>query len=520
MKARDLRPRDRWLSLGLAGLAGLTMWAAFPPVGSGLAAVVSVTLFTLAAYRTRAGWGALLGLVAGLPGYVLMLEWLRVVGTDAWLLLAVFCTAWLVGLGWATSLVTRLPGWPLLVASCWVLQEALRNRYPFGGFGWFRLAFAQADTPFGLTIPWVSMAGVSFLVGLAGALLAGVVVATVARRWTTAAVSAAAAVVLGCVGLVLPVTIDSAAKTARIAVVQGGTPAFGLDAMAIRRAVLDNHAEQTQRFARGMAASAGNQPAFVVWPENSTDIDPLADATAAKEISDAAAVIGVPILVGAVVDVPGQPTNMWNMAIVWDPVTGPGERYAKRHLVPFGEFVPLRSLIGSLAGRLDQVSRDFIPGQAPGLLVISGIRVGDLICYEVIADWVVQDVINAGAQVITVQTNNATYGGTVQPDQQLQIERLRAREFDRMTLVASTTGISAVIDEQGSVISSLGQGAAGVLDEQVELRTHRTPAAKYGGVIEWGVSGIAVVGILAALVPWSRLRPKSGVPPSRRRVGA
>lgn len=520
MTPRTLNRRDRWLTLAAALLAGLALWAAFPPVGFGFAAPISVALLTLAAYRTRAGWGALLGLVAGLPGYVLMLEWLRVVGTDAWLLLAAFCTLWLIGLGWATALVTRLPGWPILVACVWVLQEALRNRYPFGGFGWFRLAFAQADTPFGLTVPIVSMAGVSFLVALTGALLAGLVIAAISHRWRTTIANGVAVMVLGSIGILVPALPEPGdpVRTARIAVVQGGTPAFGLDAMAIRRAVLDNHAEQTHSFARGLASGAGLRPDFVLWPENSTDIDPLIDPTAAAEIADAAADIGVPILVGAVVEVPGQPTNMWNMAIVWDPRTGPGDRYAKRHLVPFGEFVPLRSLIGSLAGRLDQVARDFIPGLVPGLLVIDGIRVGDLICYEVIADWVVQDVINAGAQVITVQTNNATYGGTVQPAQQLQIERLRAREFDRVTVVAATTGVSAVIDEHGSVISSLAEGTAGVLDESVGLRNHLTPAAKMGGVVEWGLSTLAVLGIIAALIPWSRRR--RGTSASRHRVGA
>ena len=231
----------------------------------------------------------------------------------------------------------------------------------------------------------------------------------------------------------------------------------------------------------------------------------MSDADAAREISQAAQAINAPILVGAVVDVPEQPMSMWNMAIIWNPVSGPGDRYAKRHLVPFGEFIPLRSLIGSLAGRLDQVARDFIPGQTPGLLVIGNVRVGDIICYEVIADDVVRDVIVAGAQVITVQTNNATYGGTVQPDQQLLIERLRSMEFARSSVVAATTGISAAIDQHGRVVASLGQGSAGVLDQDVALAAGLTPAARFGGLIEQVLCLIALLSIGVACVPWPRI---------------
>ena len=270
--ARALLARDRRLSLALALLSGLALWAAFPPLGWGLMAPVGVALFTLAVYRTRWRWGALMGLVAGLPGYVLMLEWLRVVGTDAWLLLAIFCTVWLVLLGAAGSLLTRLPGWPVWVASAWVLQEALRNRYPFGGFGWFRLAFAQADTAVGQLIPLVSMAGVSFVVALIGTLLAAGVVCLLRRRWIAAGGLLAGLAVLGAAGLVSPLLFPvdlTTGTTARIAVVQGGTPAFGLDAMAVRRAVLDNHAQQTHAFARSLAASGAQRPAFVLWPENS-----------------------------------------------------------------------------------------------------------------------------------------------------------------------------------------------------------------------------------------------------------
>ena len=275
-----------------------------------------------------------------------------------------------------------------------------------------------------------------------------------------------------------------------------------MGAMDVRRAVLDNHVEQTLALAAAIDAGTAPAPDFVLWPENASDLDPFADPTAADAITVAARAVGVPILVGAVTAVPGNPDGVWNVGIVWDPESGPTQMYIKTHPVPFGEYVPFRAQLAGLIGRFDRVPRDFIPGSEPGNLEIGGVAVGNVICFEIAYREVVDAVVDGGARVITVQTNNATYGGTSQPAQQLGIERLRAIEYGRSVLVAATSGISAVIAPDGSITQQMGEETTGWLVADVPLRGEPTWAARLGTAVQWGVC-LASLGSLAYAV-WLR----------------
>ena len=133
-----------------------------------------------------------------------------------------------------------------------------------------------------------------------------------------------------------------------------------------RRAVLDNHVTQTLALAQAVSRGDAPQPDVVVWPENSSDLDPYTNADARTAISTAARAIEAPVLVGAVITNPDDPATVLNVGIVWDPVSGPQERYVKQHPVPFGEYVPFRPLLTRLIGRFDLVPRDFVAGSAPG----------------------------------------------------------------------------------------------------------------------------------------------------------
>ena len=188
----------------------------------------------------------------------------------------------------------------------------------------------------------------------------------------------------------------------------------GMDAMSEDRVVLLNHVEQTLALAAAVDAGTEPQPDFVVWPENGSDIDPFRDPSAAALIDDAVQAIGAPVLVGAVLSTE-DPTKVENAGIVWDPVSGPGERYVKMHPVPFGEFLPFRDQLTPVIGRFDRVPRDFVRGTEPGVLTIGGVVVGDAICFEVAYDDVFTSVIAGGAEVITVQTNNAPIRAPASP---------------------------------------------------------------------------------------------------------
>ena len=508
-----MRAPGRWPGLALAAAAGLLLSMAFPPVGAGLVAVPAVAILTWTQYRVSVRRGLLLGLVAGLAFFGPLLWWLRVVGVDAALGLAAFCALWLMLQGGATALVTRLRGWPVWVACVWVLQESLRGSVPYGGFPWGRLAFGQPDTTFGMLAAQVGLGGVSFAVALAGTAALAAVGLRRRRRPVAGSAWAAVAIVLVATPALLP-TAAPDDGIATIAVIQGGTPQTGLGAMDVRRAVLENHVRETMTLARQVQAGAVDRPDFVLWPENSTDIDPFASPEAASLIDMAARAVGAPILVGAIVDVPGNPAGVWNLGLVWDPVTGPGERYVKRHPVPFGEYIPMRSLIAPFIERFDRIPRDFVPGDRAGLLTIGGVSIGDLICFEVAYDDVVQPLLDARVPVLTVQTNNATYAGTSQPEQQLQITRMRALESGRIVAVAATSGISAFIGPDGRLVQRLDEGRTGSLQMPVPLSDDPTPAAVIGTEVTALLTVVGAAAVLVAAVTDRRGRRRAAAPPT------
>jgi apolipoprotein N-acyltransferase len=310
--------------------------------------------------------------------------------------------------------------------------------------------------------------------------------------------------VLLIIAVVVPSTISNAVDsqdTVSIAVIQGGTPQIGLGAMDVRRAVLNNHVNETILLAAKVTAGDIPQPDLVLWPENSSDINPYTDPEAFQAISSAAQAINAPILVGAVVDSSENPeTEVYNMGIMWDPVIGPGDTYIKNAPVPFGEFIPFRSLLTQFISRYERVPRDFAHGQQPGIFTFKGATLGDLICFEVAVDRVVNKIINEGANVILVQTNNATYSDTALPEQQLNIERMRAIEMGRSVVVAATTGISAAIDPNGVVVESLDDGEVGSFVYSAPILNNRTLGSLIAPWLELVICALTLGSLIWLLV--------------------
>ncbi len=476
--------------LGVAAVAGALVALAFEPVAWAYLMPVGVAGATWAAYRARLRTAFAVGLVFGVVFLLVLLPWLRIIGPDAWVGLA-FLEALFYGLGGlATAAVTRLRWWPLWAASVWVAVELLRGSVPFGGFPWGRLAFAAIDTPAAPTAAYLGMAATTFVVALLGTTLAWAAQA-VRRRPSAAAAGLAGAAVVAAAASVLPAAprAEAAARTApvQVAAVQGDVPGEGMNPFSERRVVLDNHVQATLELARDVRAGERPQPDLVVWPENSTDIDPFQDPSVHRDIQAAVDAIGVPVLVGAMVG-GEKPSDVYNQGIVWEPGTGPAQRYSKRHPVPFGEYIPLRDVLAPYIARLDQIPRDMVPGTDPGLLEMNGVRVGDVICFEIAYDDVVRDVAG-DARMLVVQTNNATYMGTGQVPQQFAISRMRAIETGRPVVVAATNGVSGVIAPDGSVVAQAPVRSRTVLSESL---------APVGAA--WGlVAGPWVQGVLVAV---------------------
>jgi apolipoprotein N-acyltransferase len=473
------RPAARLL---LALVAGLVLYAAFPPVGLAVAAPLGVALLALACVDVRPRRGAALGLLAGLALFVPLLRWSGLeVGPAPWLLLALLQAAFLAPLGAALPLVLRLPAAPLWVAGLWVAAEAARSRLPFGGFPWGRLGFSQDD---GVLTPLAALGGVP-LVTAGVAALGGALVALVlrpGRRAAVVAVVTACAVVVPALGSAVAVVGRGSGPTVAVAVVQGNVPRLGLDFNAQRAAVLANHVEATRDLADDVRAGRAPAPDLVIWPENASDLDPFSEPDAYAAIDAAVRDVGVPVLVGAVLRGPGE--GLSNAGIVWDPVAGPGDRYVKRHPVPFGEYIPFRSVARRISDKVDLVARDFVAGERVGVLDVGPARLGDVICFEIAYDDLVRDAVRAGGRLLTVQTNNATFGRSAQTEQQLAKSRLRAVEHDRAVVVAATSGISAVVRPDGSLAHRTEVFTRDVAVVDVPLLDSRTPATRLGALPE------------------------------------
>jgi apolipoprotein N-acyltransferase len=272
----------------------------------------------------------------------------------------------------------------------------------------------------------------------------------------------------------------SSNQTIELVAIQGNVPRVGNELLVQRAAVLNNHVKTTEQLLADIESGMSPAPDLIVWPESGTDIDPLVPGVAADAINDLATRSQAPILIGATTwqSSGSRGEGPTNSGIMWTEA-GPGQIYSKNHLVPFGEYVPLRSFLANLITRFDQIPNDFVPGEGPGVFDVSGKQVGDVICFEVAYANHIYDTINAGAQVIAVQTNNATYGNTTQPEQQFAITRFRAIETQRAFLVASTSGISGLIQNDGSVSERTEQFEAAIVTGEAALISEKTFSTKH-----------------------------------------
>lgn len=509
----------RVVRLAVSLLAGLLLCVSFPPVGWWWSAVPALALLTwvLVHPRTTLAGGFGYGFLFGLAFYLPLLPWVSgLVGVPPWLALSALQALFPAVFGMFAVLVARLPGWPLWLAFLWSMQEWLKSSLPFGGFPWGVTAFGQTNGPFLVLAQLAGAPLVSFAITLLGTSLCAVVIEIVQRagrpsdrrRGPAALVwsGVGVCVVLLATAIVAPGVRDTTAvggdePAVTIAAVQGNVPRLGLDFNAQRRAVLDNHVRQTLQLADDVRAGTAPQPQFVIWPENSSDIDPLTNADAAQQIDIAARAIGVPILVGAVVAHPDATSDnpaASNTVIVWDPARGPGERHDKQIVQPFGEYLPWRAFFARLSSYADRAGY-FVPGSGTGVVRPAGIPVGVATCWEVIFDRALRQSVRNGAQVLAVPTNNATFDESMS-EQQLAFATLRAVEHGRYVVVAGTTGISAAIAPDGREIVRTSFFTPAYLDVTVRLRTDQTPATRWTVAFQWLLVAAAVAAIGAAIL--------------------
>jgi apolipoprotein N-acyltransferase len=309
----------------------------------------------------------------------------------------------------------------------------------------------------------------------------------------------AAALTTGVVlaGGLLPVDPTGGAPTAEVAAIQGDVPrARDLPHQLNNTEVTQNHVVATMKLAAQVRSGRLPAPGLVIWPESSAGLDPSENPYIYSELAGAVAAVGRPILVGEVLQNPQR-----NVGQLWVPGRGPTTAYVKRQLVPFGEVIPFRGLLSHITSLTALQPVNFTPGNRAVVFRTGQIRLGDVICYEVGFDGLVRSEVTAGANLLAVQTNDATFevdGQTGESLQQLAMARIRAVEFGRSVVVASTTGVSAIIAPDGSLIRHSGTWQRAVLEARVPLLTGLTLAERLGSWTEYVITALTALALIAA----------------------
>jgi apolipoprotein N-acyltransferase len=513
-----------FLRLGVAVCSGLLTALAFPTQNVWWLAPVGVALLSAAVLGTRWRLAALLGLAHGLAFFLPTLSWSGIyVGNLPWIALSTLEAAYIAAMCAITTavqaplLASRLR--PLAYAAVpllWVLQETARGTTPFGGFPWARLAFSQADSPLAHLAAFVGAPGVTLAVAVVGVLLHAAGAALWQLRMAVPAgprphrvlAGTLALLALFPVGVALSYRPPTDGRSVSMLFVQGNVPRPGLNFNAERRRVLDNQVHTTLQ---ARTALAGQTPSLVVWPENSSDIDPLRNADAGDAIRTAVDGIGAPILVGAVLTEPDPFVS--NASLLYRPGAGQPERYVKQHPVPFGEYIPYRDFFRTFSDKVDLVARDFAKGDGPGAFEIP-VRgqepywIIPTICFEVAYDGLMREsTLQSGreANILAVQTNNATFGFTAESEQQFAISRIRAIEHGRSIVHVSTVGVSGFINPDGTYVDKTSLFTAAARVGSPVVRSEITVSDRIGPLPEY-LAGLLTVALVGAGL-WLRRRP-------------
>ena len=490
-----------WASFVAAALGGLALDASFPSLGIWALAPVAVILSLLSLIGRSAGEAMLVGLTFGAAFWFPHIDWIsRFLGDNPqgwvpWVALAGIQTlftglgaipmalayGWFRGGRWA-----RLILLPTLIAALWSARELVTGSWPYGGFAWGRIGMSQSQSPLAHVASWVGVTGLTFLIVF---LCAALIELIRLRSWRPASflpVAATAAILL-----LLPAWQTTPAGTLRVGAAQGAGPSAYMDAR--------DPWELIQAQLDASAPLKDEQVDLVIWPEGGVDYDPLQDDTTAQMLSNAARAYGAPILMNAASEVGEQ---VFNTSMLWTEqgaaVDGGLQTHAKRHPVPFGEYVPDRAFFASIVPDLiGMIGREYTPGTDAPVVTVGDVVVGLAICFDVIEDDLIREGQNAGAQVLVFQTNNADFRGTDENLQQLAFARMRAIETGRSVVNLSTVGTSQIIAPDGTTVAALAVGEAGLMIGDVELRDGLTPGVVVGSWVQLALLYGAPLGLIA-----------------------
>lgn len=409
----------------LSILSGALLSCAFEPVGKWWLAPLAIATHMYAISRTRHRKQS--AFVFALTFNLLALHWTSTfVGSTPWIILAVGLSLFYLPL----ALIGRwgIASYPLI----FVLLEEVRNHFPFGGFGWGRLAYSQPDSPYSQ----IASRGGAIALSAITVLIGGFIYFACNAKFKPLFLVPALL-------LLIPNNVVTVGQTSAL-LIQGNVPELGLDFNSRAKEVFNFHVTETKK-----ALLQNDNVDFLVWPENSVDVDPFTNT----DIFDNLQAFEQPLIIGAIVEKGGK---LLNTSILWADTSQ--KMYVKQHLTPFGEYIPFRSIASKISPLVDRVN-DFSPGDQGMVFDIGAARIAPVICFELIDDQILHAAAKS-SNLLVVQTNSATFGNSPESAQQLSITRVRAIEHSRNILSVSTTGYSAVIDYTGKVVQQTSMGTA------------------------------------------------------------
>ena len=429
----------------LSALSGLLLSAAFEPLALWWIAPIALAIEMFALTRSERKYLSVQ--TFALTFNLVLLHWTSIyVGSLPWIILAIGLSIFYLPLVAVKRL--GISFFPLI----FIILEEIRNRFPFQGFGWARIAYSQADAPYAKIAAHGGAVALSAITALIALFLFGLT----QKRLRIL-------ILLPLLLIFQPMHVNTN-QSINALLIQGNVPELGLDFNSRATEVFYNHVKETKK-----ALQDNRKVDFILWPENSVDVDPFRN----PEVFDTLNSYKQPLIVGAIV---GKGEEVLNTSILW--TKDAQIVYVKQHLTPFGEYIPLRSLAGKISPLVNDV-RDFSPGNESVVFKIGAAKIAPVICYELLDDQILQQAAKS-SNLLTVQTNSATFGDSAESSQQLQITRIRAIEHSRNVLSVSTTGYSAIIDYNGKVLQKSNMGTAQHLYATVGLITSTSPRDRYG----------------------------------------
>jgi apolipoprotein N-acyltransferase len=382
--------------------------------------------------------------------------------------------------------------------------EAVRVRWPLGGFAWGQVGVALHDLPAARALAsWGGVPLVTFTVVLVNGLLLQIGTAWAGRRTARARLLRPAAAL---VAVVVVVGIASAfayeprpTGTLRFALLQGNDQDRRLTQAEIDTGLLT-------RKHLALADRLRGDYDVIVFPESALETDPEADPLLKAELVALARRHHSAVLVNVIdEEVPGK---RYNANRLYDPTGRLQGTYAKQHLVPFGEYVPWRDQLDFI-GELSQVPVDFDAGDETKVFRVDGHRLGSVICFESAFAPLMRASARAGAEVVVVSTNNRSYHRSPNSAQHVALSQMSAATIGRPVLHAGISGITAVIDADGDIRRTTDLFESTVVSGRITTVRGETPALRFGDWVVW--ASLAVV--LGAVVVGAR-RPRLAVPES------